>query len=52
MTVREYFQIYREKLLTQKPSKDLMEKLESLEDQLDLFNIILARQRVEVEVRP
>lgn len=48
--VKKYKIIYRAKL-TEKPNDTNQRELTNLENQLDAFNIILMRQKVENEVK-
>lgn len=48
--MKKYQIIYRAKL-TEKPNDATQRELNNLEIQLDAFNIILMRQKVENEVR-
>lgn len=48
-SMRQYRIVYRAKL-TEKPSDVIQRELNNLETQLDAFNIILMRQKVENEV--
>ncbi|XP_030829188.1 vacuolar protein sorting-associated protein 13C isoform X3 [Strongylocentrotus purpuratus] len=49
--VKHYINLYVDKLDTNKPSKDLLKKLEDMEKELDVFNITLSRQQAEVEFK-
>ncbi|XP_063952525.1 intermembrane lipid transfer protein VPS13A-like isoform X3 [Lytechinus pictus] len=49
--VKDYISLYVSKLDTNKPSKDLLKKLEDMEKELDVFNITLSRQQAEVEFK-
>ena len=44
---REYESLYTKKLSTKSPSKDLLDQLRRLEDDLDEFNIRIQRQLAE-----
>ncbi|XP_076814167.1 intermembrane lipid transfer protein VPS13A-like isoform X3 [Clavelina lepadiformis] len=48
--IKEYKAVYKEKLLHKKPSQSLVDKLIAMENDLDIFNITLARQTAEVEL--
>lgn len=48
--VRAYKQMYKERLKQKKPPKDLLDKLVKMENDIDVFNITLARQSAEVEM--
>ncbi|XP_065917560.1 intermembrane lipid transfer protein VPS13A-like [Dysidea avara] len=45
---QQYVEKYKEKLLTSKPSADLLAQLQQLEDQLDIGNIVVARNEAEI----
>ncbi|KAM9393107.1 intermembrane lipid transfer protein VPS13A isoform 2-T2 [Pholidichthys leucotaenia] len=47
--VKNYRELYKEKLTSKKPSEELLRQLEEPEKVLDIFNITLARQQAEVE---
>jgi hypothetical protein len=47
---REYAEAYRNKLTTGKVSPEVQAKLDSCEQILDVLNIVLIRQKVEMEV--
>lgn len=48
---RSYSDSYRSKLVSKKVSNDLQKTCDFHEESLDLFNLLLIRQRVELEVR-
>nr|XP_039248521.1 vacuolar protein sorting-associated protein 13C-like isoform X1 [Styela clava] len=48
--VKAYKKLYKEKLKQKKPQKDLLDSLVKMENELDVFNITLARQSAEVEM--
>lgn len=48
--IRQYKVLYKEKLKQKNPPKDLVDKLIKMENNFDVFNIILARQSCEVEL--
>lgn len=48
--VRAYKKLYKEKLKQKKPPQDLLDKLMEMENDIDVFNITLARQTAEVEL--
>jgi hypothetical protein len=47
---KRYEQAYKEKLETAKPSDELLKVVAKLEKALDVFNIIVLRQRAEAQV--
>ncbi|XP_023658646.1 intermembrane lipid transfer protein VPS13A isoform X2 [Paramormyrops kingsleyae] len=47
--VKSYKELYKKKIISKKPSEDLVKKLEEPETTLDIFNITLARQQAEME---
>lgn len=47
---REYAQVYQTKLTTKKVVKDIEERLTNYEQKLDLFNLVIIRQQIEMEV--
>lgn len=47
---REYAQGYQVKLTTKKVTKDIEECLTNYEKKLDLFNLVIIRQQIEMEV--
>lgn len=47
---REYANAYRQKLSTSKPTKEVLDACELCEASLDVLNIVLVRQKIEVEV--
>lgn len=49
-TCREYKELYRTKLMSKKPSALMLQNCEIFENKLDLFNLLLIRQCVDVEV--
>lgn len=49
--VKEYRRLYKQKLESKKISAITLNKISELENNLDVMNIILTRQRVENEVR-
>lgn len=49
--VKEYSILYKQKLESKKPSTTTLNRISELENNLDVWNIILTRQRVENEVR-
>lgn len=48
---RSYSDSYRSKLVSKKVSNELQKTCDFHEESLDLFNLLLIRQRVELEVR-
>lgn len=50
VTTFQNFQIYRTKLTSKKPSADIVKQCEDYELKLDLYNIIIIRQKIELEV--
>lgn len=49
--VKEYRRLYKQKLESKKLSAISLNRISELENNLDVMNIILTRQRVENEVR-
>lgn len=49
--VKQYREFYKKKLTSKKPSPEILLSLEELEKTLDVFNITIARQQAEVEVK-
>lgn len=49
--IKEYSILYRQKLESKKPSTITLNRISELENNLDVMNIILTRQRVENIVR-
>ncbi|XP_058157611.1 intermembrane lipid transfer protein VPS13A isoform X2 [Dasypus novemcinctus] len=49
--VKQYKELYKKKLTSKKPTGEILMSLEELEKILDVFNITLARQQAEVEVK-
>ncbi|XP_031777535.1 vacuolar protein sorting-associated protein 13 isoform X3 [Nasonia vitripennis] len=49
-TCRSYAKAYQTKLTTKKPSLDLEKQLTEHEQKLDIFNLIIIRQQIEMEV--
>ncbi|XP_029176856.1 vacuolar protein sorting-associated protein 13 isoform X2 [Nylanderia fulva] len=49
-TCREYAQAYQTKLTTKKLAKDIDEQLTHCEIKLDIFNLVIIRQQIELEV--
>ncbi|KAK2501172.1 hypothetical protein MC885_017742 [Smutsia gigantea] len=49
--MKQYKELYKKKLTSKKPSPELIISLEELEKKLDVFNITIARQQAEVEVK-
>ncbi|XP_067839210.1 vacuolar protein sorting-associated protein 13A isoform X2 [Heptranchias perlo] len=47
--VKNYRELYKSRITTNKPDEELVKILEEFEKKLDLFNITLARQQAEVE---
>ncbi|XP_047359322.1 vacuolar protein sorting-associated protein 13 isoform X3 [Vespa velutina] len=47
---REYAQVYQTKLTTKKVTKDIEERLTNYEKKIDLFNLVIIRQQIEMEV--
>ncbi|KAI4489144.1 hypothetical protein M0804_004642 [Polistes exclamans] len=47
---REYAQVYQTKLTTKKVTQDIEERLKTYEKKLDLFNLVIIRQQIEMEV--
>ncbi|XP_046683901.1 vacuolar protein sorting-associated protein 13 isoform X2 [Homalodisca vitripennis] len=47
---KEYAQVYEMKLVSSKPSADLIKSVNTCEKHLDALNIVLVRQKIEVEV--
>ncbi|XP_027262380.1 vacuolar protein sorting-associated protein 13A isoform X6 [Cricetulus griseus] len=49
--IKKYREFYKKKLTSKKPSPEILMSLEELEKTLDVFNITIARQQAEVEVK-
>ncbi|XP_011301984.1 vacuolar protein sorting-associated protein 13C isoform X2 [Fopius arisanus] len=49
-TCRSYANTYQTKLTAKKPSKEVEERLTECERKLDLFNLVIIRQQIEMEV--
>uniref|UniRef100_A0A674HRN0 Vacuolar protein sorting 13 homolog A n=1 Tax=Taeniopygia guttata TaxID=59729 RepID=A0A674HRN0_TAEGU len=49
--VKSYKELYKTKITSKKPSEEILKLLEEFEKSLDIFNITLARQQAEVEVK-
>ncbi|XP_012873844.1 PREDICTED: vacuolar protein sorting-associated protein 13A [Dipodomys ordii] len=49
--VKQYKELYRKKLTNKKPPNEILMSLQELEKTLDVFNITIARQQAEVEVK-
>ncbi|KAM6183629.1 intermembrane lipid transfer protein VPS13A isoform 1-T1 [Erethizon dorsatum] len=49
--MKQYKELYKKKLTRKKPSGEILMSLEELEKTLDVFNITIARQQAEVEVK-
>ncbi|XP_031245704.1 vacuolar protein sorting-associated protein 13A isoform X2 [Mastomys coucha] len=49
--MKQYREFYKKKLTNKKPSSEIFMSLEELEKTLDVFNITIARQQAEVEVK-
>uniref|UniRef100_G1SF78 Vacuolar protein sorting 13 homolog A n=1 Tax=Oryctolagus cuniculus TaxID=9986 RepID=G1SF78_RABIT len=49
--VKQYKELYKKKLTNKKPPAEVLMDLEELEKTLDVFNITIARQQAEVEVK-
>lgn len=49
--IKEYSILYKQKLESKKPSVITLNRISELENNLDVMNIILTRQRVENIVR-
>ncbi|XP_015115234.1 vacuolar protein sorting-associated protein 13 isoform X2 [Diachasma alloeum] len=49
-TCRNYAEIYQTKLTAKKPSKEIEERLTECERKLDIFNLVIIRQQIEMEV--
>ncbi|XP_032688033.1 vacuolar protein sorting-associated protein 13 isoform X3 [Odontomachus brunneus] len=49
-TCRAYAQAYQTKLTTKKLAKDIEEQLTHCEAKLDIFNLVIIRQQIEMEV--
>ncbi|XP_035721159.1 vacuolar protein sorting-associated protein 13-like isoform X2 [Vespa mandarinia] len=47
---REYAQVYQTKLTNKKVTKDIEERLTNYEKKIDLFNLVIIRQQIEMEV--
>uniref|UniRef100_A0A674A7F7 Vacuolar protein sorting 13 homolog A n=1 Tax=Salmo trutta TaxID=8032 RepID=A0A674A7F7_SALTR len=50
-TVKRYRALYKSKITNKKPTEKLLREVEETERTLDIFNITLARQQAEMEVR-
>ncbi|XP_063305458.1 intermembrane lipid transfer protein VPS13C isoform X2 [Pelobates fuscus] len=48
--LKSYKNVYKNKLTQSKPSEELIKELQVLEKDLDVFNIVLARQQAQAEV--
>ncbi|XP_051002167.1 intermembrane lipid transfer protein VPS13A [Acomys russatus] len=51
LKMKKYREFYKKKLTSKKPSPEILMSLEELEKTLDIFNITVARQQAEVEVK-
>ncbi|XP_051822615.1 intermembrane lipid transfer protein VPS13A [Antechinus flavipes] len=49
--VKEYKELYKKKIRNKKASAEILSSLQHLEKILDVFNIILARQQAEAEIK-
>lgn len=49
-TCRSYAQAYRTKLTNKKIAQDIVDHLANCERILDVFNLIIIRQQIELEV--
>ncbi|XP_068961725.1 intermembrane lipid transfer protein VPS13A isoform X2 [Petaurus breviceps papuanus] len=49
--IKQYKELYKRKIRSKKPADEILSSLQHLEKVLDVFNIILARQQAEVEIR-
>ncbi|XP_027694898.1 vacuolar protein sorting-associated protein 13A-like isoform X1 [Vombatus ursinus] len=49
--VKQYKELYKRKIRSKKPTNEILSSLQHLEKILDVFNIILARQQAEVEIK-
>ncbi|XP_054438980.1 intermembrane lipid transfer protein VPS13A isoform X2 [Pteronotus mesoamericanus] len=49
--MKQYKELYKKKITSKKPPGELLSFLEELEKTLDVFNITVARQQAEVEVK-
>ncbi|XP_058421598.1 intermembrane lipid transfer protein VPS13A isoform X1 [Diceros bicornis minor] len=49
--MKQYKELYKKRLISKKPSGELLISLEELEKTLDVFNITISRQQAEVEVK-
>ncbi|KAL1140357.1 hypothetical protein AAG570_000289 [Ranatra chinensis] len=47
---KKYAETYKGKLISPKPSSEIIDKCTQLERELDILNIVLVRQKVELEV--
>lgn len=47
---RSYADVYRAKLTSKKPNAETLKQCEEFEMKLDLYNIIIIRQKIELEV--
>uniref|UniRef100_A0A8B9KTF7 Vacuolar protein sorting 13 homolog A n=1 Tax=Astyanax mexicanus TaxID=7994 RepID=A0A8B9KTF7_ASTMX len=48
---KQYKELYKTKITSKKPTEVVLKKLEDTEKTLDIFNITLARQQAEMEVK-
>ena len=49
-TCNDYAKAYQTKLVTAKPPADVVQTCQQCEKELDVLNIVLIRQKIEVEV--
>ncbi|XP_074052805.1 intermembrane lipid transfer protein VPS13A isoform X2 [Macrotis lagotis] len=49
--MKQYKELYKKKIRSKKPTDEILNALQDLEKILDVFNITLARQEAEVEVK-
>ncbi|XP_072461029.1 intermembrane lipid transfer protein VPS13A isoform X2 [Notamacropus eugenii] len=49
--MKQYKELYKRKIRNKKPTNEVLRSLQHLEKVLDVFNIILARQQAEVEIK-
>ncbi|XP_043819430.1 vacuolar protein sorting-associated protein 13A isoform X1 [Dromiciops gliroides] len=49
--MKQYKELYKRKIRSKKPTAEILSSLQVLEKVLDVFNIILARQQAEAEVK-
>ncbi|XP_048662741.1 LOW QUALITY PROTEIN: intermembrane lipid transfer protein VPS13A [Marmota marmota marmota] len=49
--LKQYKELYKKKLINKKPPGEILMSLEELEKALDVFNITIARQQAEVELK-